>query len=137
MSITCEKCAERASTVLCIEEPDWPYDPVAGWFKCDECHDEDPDGWSYVLDAEQFDHPTLAADLGDAPAPKPAGKRADDELIEWAYELHQGGMKLADVAREAMKRHPYKNEQSACASLRVNFKRRGWEVRGRQKAAAA
>lgn len=133
--ITCEKCEERESTVLVIEEPDWPYDPVAGWFKCGECHELDPDGWSYVVDAAQFDD--VQAALPGRQAQKPQSKRADDDLIAHAYELHTGGMRLIDVAREVMRVHPYKNEQSACASLRVNFKQRGWEVVSRREAVAA
>lgn len=139
--ITCEKCEERESTVLVIEEPDWPYDPIAGWFKCEDCHAQEPDGWTYVLDAAQFDDAPAAAKLKKKPRivvrQREGAKRADDELITRAYELHQGGMRLIDVAREVMKLHPYKNEQSACASLRVNFKRRGWEVNRRRQAVAA
>ncbi len=135
--ICCEKCEQADSAVLVIDLPDYIHDKLAGWFMCQDCFDQDPEGWYEVVDAAQFDDAPARKKSEATPTQATNGKRADDELIEWAYELHQGGMKLADVAREAMKVHPYKNEQSACASLRVNFKRRGWEVRGRQKAAAA
>lgn len=130
MSITCEKCKGRPSTVLCIEEPEWPYDPVAGWFKCEECHAEDPDGWSYVLDAEQFGDTAAAAprwDVERVVMERSDSKNADD-WIAHAYELHRGGMSLKDVAAEVMKVRPYKTLDSARESLRVNFRNRGWEV---------
>jgi hypothetical protein len=135
--IACEKCEEATSSVLVIDVPDYPYDPFAGWFMCEECFAQDPDGWYEVLDAKQFDEAPAAKEPEPEPARATPGKRADDELVAWAYELHRGGMKLSDVAREAMKVHPYKNVQSACASLRVNFKRRGWEVRRRGQAVAS
>ncbi len=130
--IACEKCEAPTSSVLVVDVPDYIHDPVAGWFMCEECFAKDPEGWYEVLEAAQFD---------DAPAtkkPKPAratpGKRADEELVTWAYELHQGGMNLSDVAREAMKVRPYKSHASAKESLRLCFKKRGWPL---NKAVAA
>ena len=42
--IRCEKCEEATSTVLVIDEPDYPHDPVAGWFMCESCFEADPEG---------------------------------------------------------------------------------------------
>lgn len=150
----CEKCEKAEATTLVVDQPDYVHDRLAGWLMCEECFEADSLGWYEVLDATQIDtvdvlpakavpkRPAPRAEVVRAKAPeKPKaivhGKRANDDLITRAYELHSGGMKLADVAREVMKVHPYKNVQSACASLRVNFKKRGWEVRGRQGAVAA
>jgi len=137
----CEKCDGEATTLV-VDQPDYIHDKIAGWFMCDQCFALDPSGWYEVLDATKIDTvdvlPAKAMPQKPAkPAPVVHKKRADDDLIAHAYQLHSGGMKLADVAREVMKVHPYKNVQSACASLRVNFKKRGWEVHGRRRAVAA
>jgi hypothetical protein len=121
VSITCEKCSERASTVLCIEEPDWPYDPVAGWFKCDECHAEDPEGWSYVLDAEQFgdiSKPLPKDPPGGRPRtgrPKP---QIDEAVINRAIGLYGKTGSVKKVAEQMIDELPWGTVGSATESLR-------------------
>jgi hypothetical protein len=132
--ISCEKCEAPTSIVLVVDVPDYIHDPVAGWFMCEECFAKDPDGWYEVLEAKQFDDVPAASKPEPEPAQATPGKRADDELVAWAYELHRGGMKLSDVAREAMKVRPYKSHASAKESLRLCWKKRGWPM---NKAVAA
>ena len=144
----CEKCDNEATTLV-VDQPDYIHDQLAGWFMCDGCFALEPEGWYEVLDATVIDTvdvlPAKAVKTRPAPRAKDPAKpkaivhrkRADDQLIAHAYELPSGGMKLADVAREVMKVHPYKNVQSACASLRTNFKARGWEVTSSRRAPVA
>ena len=138
--IRCEKCKERESTVLVIEEPDWPFDPVAGWFKCDECHALDPDGWTYVLDAKEFgdtSKPVPSAPPGGKP--RAGGHPAiDEDWIVEAHLRHCNGASLTEIAHEAMQVRSYKNIDSAREAMRRNFMSRGMTVYSarRQRVAA-
>jgi hypothetical protein len=119
--ITCEKCHERESTVLVIEEPEWPFDPVAGWFKCDECHELDPDGWTYVLDAKEFgdtSKPLPKDPPGGRPRigrPKP---QIDEAVIDRAIGLYGETGSVKKVAEEMIDELPWGTVASATESLR-------------------
>lgn len=128
MTICCEKCEKEQSTVLVIDEPDYPTDPVAGWFMCERCFEVDPDGWYEVLDAEQFgpvsEKPKLRVVSG-----KRGGRRSlDEDWLEAAYERHCNGASLTEIAREAMEVRTYKNLDSAREAMRRNFMTRGLKV---------
>ena len=135
--IACEKCKERESTVLVIEEPEWPHDPAAGWFKCDECHELDPDGWTYVLDAAEFgdtSKPLPAEPPGGRKGPKLGQPSAlSDELIERAYrELYVGGgMSGKEVAQQIIGETAYTSLSACEVGLRRYWKLRGYQMRPR------
>ena len=120
--IQCEKCHERESTVLVIEEAEWPFDPVAGWFKCDQCHELDPEGWSYVLDAKQFEdtskplptHPPGGRrDRGGRPKPQ-----IDQTVIDDAIRLYAETGSVKKVAEQMLDQLPWGTVGSATESLR-------------------
>lgn len=140
----CEKC-ENEATTLAVDVPDYVMDITSGWFMCDGCFALEPEGWYEVLDATEIDtvdvlpakavpkRPAPRAKVVRAKAPaKPKARRkapaTDDTWLKRAYELHQGGMPLKDVAAEVMDERGYKNLSSATESLRINFRKRGWEV---------
>lgn len=120
--ISCEKCHERESTVLVIEEPEWPFDPVAGWFKCEECHELDPDGWTYVLDAKEFgdtskplpkDPPGGRPERGGRPKPQ-----IDDAVVQRALTLYEQQGSVKKVAEQMLDDLPWSTLGSATESLR-------------------
>jgi len=150
----CEKCEKAEATTLVVDQPDYIHDRLAGWFMCEECFEADPVGWYEVLDATEIDtvdvlpakavpkRPAPRAKVVRAKAPaKPKAKRQapprDDTWLERAYELHQGGMPLKDVAAEVMDERGYKSLDSARESLRVNFRARGWEIHNTRRSPVA
>lgn len=150
----CEKCERADATTLVVDQPDYVHDRLAGWFMCEECFALDPSGWYEVLDATQIDtvdvlpakavpkRPAPRAKVVRAKAPaKPKAKRQapprDDAWLERAYQLHQDGMPLKDVAAEVMDERGYKSIHSATESLRINFRKRGWDVHSTKRTLVA
>jgi hypothetical protein len=127
-TITCEKCEKEQSAVLVIDEPDFPHDPVAGWFMCQGCFEADPEGWYEVLEVEQFgpvrDKPALRA----VPSSRGGHPALDEDWLQAAHERHCNGASLTDIARDAMQVRSYKNIDSAREAMRRNFMTRGLKV---------
>ena len=126
--IRCEKCEKATSTVLVIDEPDYPHDPVAGWFMCESCFEADPVGWYEVVDAKQFGPVSEKPKLHVVPTKRGGHPALDEDWLEAAYERHCNGASLTDIANEAMKVRTYKNLDSAREAMRRNFMTRGLKV---------